>query len=53
MPVDLNQIAQRLKQQQPVGVKKDGRIEPEDPHNDGTRETQSGNTTLQPKRFFH
>ena len=49
--VDLNQLAERLKQQKPVGVSRDGRLIQTDPRNDGTRSDESA-TTLEPKRFF-
>ena len=49
--VDLNQLAERLKQQKPIGVTRDGALTPTNPRNDGSRPNTSG-TTLEPKRFF-
>ncbi len=50
--VDLNKLAERLKQQKPVGVSKDGSLVQTNPRNDGTRNDESA-TTLEPKRFFN
>jgi len=49
--VDLNQLAERLRNQAPVGVKRDGSLTTTNPRNDGSRPNTSG-TTLEPKRFF-
>jgi hypothetical protein len=51
MSIDLNKIREKLRNQSNVNVTKDGRITPQDPHNDGTRRNLAGNTTLEPKRF--
>ncbi|MBI9093123.1 MAG: hypothetical protein JEZ12_28260 [Desulfobacterium sp.] len=52
MPKDLNKIAEQLRRQQSMGVDRNGQLVPANPHNDGTKEHPSGNTTLEPKRFF-
>ena len=52
MGMDLNKVAEALKRQQSMGTTKGGQLTPNNPHNDGTRENPSGNTTLEPKRFF-
>jgi hypothetical protein len=52
MPIDLNELQRKLKQQQNVGVGRDGRMTPNDPKNDGKENSSKDNTTLEPKRFF-
>jgi hypothetical protein len=53
MAVDLNKLAEKLKQQRNVGVTRDGRLMDKDPRNDGDRTGSSPTgTTLNPKRFF-
>ncbi len=52
MAVDLNSVAKKLKSQRSVGVTKDGQLTDKDPRNDGTRATPSGQTTLEPQRFY-
>ena len=53
MPVDLNKLAEKLKQQRSVGVTRDGRLMDKDPRNDGNRNGPfNTGTTLKPKRFF-
>ena len=52
MAVDLNKLAEKLKQQRNVGVTRDGRLIEKDPQNDGTRSNPSNATTLEPKRFY-
>ena len=50
MAIDLNKLAEKLKQQRNVGVARDGRLIDRDPDNDGSRNS-GGFTTLEPKRF--
>lgn len=52
MAVDLNKLAQKLKQQRNVGVSRDGRLIERDPQNDGSQSNPSNVTTLEPKRFY-
>jgi hypothetical protein len=53
MAIDLNKLAEKLKQQRNVGVTRDGRLTDQDPRNDGNRnESSNTGTTLNPKRFF-
>ena len=52
MSIDLNKVAQKLKNQNSLGVSKTGQLQESDPKNDGTKENKKGNTTLEPKRFF-
>ena len=52
MEVDLNRVAEKLKKQKPMGVSRDGTLKEDNPHNDGSRESKKGDTTLEPRRFF-
>ena len=52
MAVDLNAVAQKLKEQRQLGVSKDGRLIEQDPNNDGSNSYNYSGTTLEPKRFF-
>ena len=52
MAVDLNKLAEKLKQQRNVGVTRDGRLMEKDPQNDGSQGSSQEGTTLTPKRFF-
>ncbi len=52
MAVDLNKVAEKLRNQRNVGVQKDGRLVERDPRNDGTRSNANNSTTLEPKRFY-
>ncbi|MBW1668189.1 MAG: hypothetical protein JRI79_13560 [Deltaproteobacteria bacterium] len=53
MAVDLNKLAEKLKQQRNIGVARDGRLLDRDPRNDGnSNDPPSTGTTLNPKRFF-
>jgi len=52
MAVDLNKLAEKLRQQNNVGVTRDGRLIDRDPDNDGTKNAQNPYTTLEPQRFF-
>ena len=52
MPTDLNRIANKLKNQQRVGVTRNGSLVESDPHNKGDNPNAQGTTTLEPKRFF-
>ncbi len=36
MAVDLNEVAEKMKKQQNIGVTRDGRLVEKDPRNDGT-----------------
>lgn len=50
--VDLNALAEKLRQQRNVGVSRNGQLTPVDPQNNGLESSAKGNTTLEPKRFF-
>ena len=52
MPIDLNELQRRLRQQNNVGVSRDGMLVPTDPRNDGNGSNSRGVTTLEPKKFF-
>lgn len=52
MAVDLNKLAQKLKEQRKIGVTKDGKLTTKDPRNDGNHPPTANGTTLTPKRFF-
>ena len=53
MAIDLNKLAEKLKQQRNVGVIRDGRLMDRDPRNDGSqRLLPNSGTTLNPKRFY-
>jgi len=52
MSIDLNKVAEKMKQQKPVGVTKAGQLTEKDPNNDGTRAGSEGQTTLIPQRFY-
>ena len=52
MAVDLNKLAERLRQQRNIGVARDGRLLDRDPRNNGSQSQPSNGTTLTPKRFF-
>lgn len=52
MAVDLNKLAEKLKQQRNVGVTRDGRLSDRDPRDDGSHGQPPNGTTLTPKRFF-
>ncbi len=52
MAVDLNKVAQKLREQRGLGVTRDGRLTDNNPDNDGTRREINNTTTLEPKRFF-
>jgi len=53
MAIDLNKLAEKLKEQRNVGVTRDGRLIDRDPRNDGSqRPPPSSGTTLTPKRFY-
>ena len=52
MAVDLNKVAEKLKQQRNIGVTKDGRLIERDPQNDGSQNLPQEVTTLTPQRFF-
>ena len=52
MAVDLNEVAEKMKKQQNIGVTRDGRLVEKDPRNDGTsRSNANEGTTLETKRF--
>ena len=51
MPIDLNELQRKLKQQRGVGVSPNGQLTPTNPRNDGTK-SGNGTTTLEPKRFY-
>lgn len=50
--VDLNKLREKLKQRRPAGVDRDGKLDDKNPANNGTKPSPSGQTTLEPKRFF-
>lgn len=52
MAVDINKLADRMKQQKPVGANRNGTLTDADPKNDGTNDAKAGNTTMDPRRFF-
>jgi len=49
--MDLNKLADKLKEQRPVGVTKGGLLTTDDPRNDGSRKSID-TTTLHPQRFY-
>lgn len=51
-PIDLNQIADKLKKNRGLGVTKNGQLINKDPKTEGEQENPQGTTTLEPKRFF-
>jgi len=53
MQQDLNRLRSKLKNEQKVGVDRNGTLSTSDPGNDGSRPSANGNTTVEPKRFFH
>lgn len=52
MSIDLNKVAEKLKSQRAVGVTKEGQLTDKNPGNDGTSPSSSGQTTLEPQRFY-
>lgn len=53
MALDMQKIRQKLQTQRPVGVDRQGRISPQDPRNDGTRDDRRGRTTLIPGKQYN
>ena len=52
MAVDLNEVAEKMRNQKNLGVTRDGRVVERDPRNDGTsRNNPNEGTTLETKRF--
>ena len=49
--IDLNELARKLKNQQPIGVDRNGPLQTQNPENRGENPNTNG-TTLEPKRFY-
>ena len=52
MTVDLNQLAERLKQQRTVSVTRDGRLIDREPKIKDNEDNHGEYTTLVPQRFY-
>lgn len=52
MAVDLNKLAEKLKQQRTVYVTRDGRLMDQEPKNNGYENNPGDYTTLVPQRFY-
>ena len=51
MAIDLNKLAEKLKEQKGAGVLKDGRLTDKNPNNKGEDNASDRGTTLIPQRF--
>ena len=50
--MNVERIKEKLREQKNVGVTKDGTLVERNPHNDGSRETSSGITTVQTEKSY-